>query len=51
MQNALLLGMIVSIHRHEDTAEAVVCLCGWLYEVIYEAVKTYCGGDWIECDI
>lgn len=41
MLNALLPGTIVPIHRHEDTTETVVCLCGRLDEVIYEEVKTY----------
>lgn len=34
--NALLPGTIVSIHRHEDTTETVICLFGKLDEVIYE---------------
>ena len=41
MLNALLPGTIVPIHRHEDTTETVICLCGRLDEVIYEEVKTY----------
>ena len=28
MLNALLPGTVVPIHRHEDTAETVICLCG-----------------------
>lgn len=36
MLNALLPGTEVSIHRHEDTSETVVCLCGRLEEMIYE---------------
>ena len=36
MLNALLPGTVVPIHRHEDTAETVICLCGKLDEVIYE---------------
>ena len=36
MLNALLPGTEVPIHRHEDTAETVVCLCGRLEEMIYE---------------
>lgn len=36
MLNALLRGTEVPIHRHEDTAETVVCLCGRLEEMIYE---------------
>ena len=35
MLNALLPGTEVSIHRHEGTAETVVCLRGKLEEVIY----------------
>lgn len=34
--NALLLGTIVPIHRHEDTTETVICLFGKLDEVMYE---------------
>ena len=41
MLNALLPGTIVPVHRHEDTTETVVCLCGKLDEVIYEEVVTY----------
>mgnify|MGYP003452794819 FL=1 len=36
MLNALLPGTEVAIHRHEETAETVVCLCGRLEELIYE---------------
>ena len=36
MLNALLPGTEVVIHRHEETAETVVCLCGRLEEMIYE---------------
>ena len=39
--NALLPGTVVPIHRHEDTTETVVCLCGKLYELTYEEVVTY----------
>ena len=38
---ALLPGTDVPIHRHEDTTEPIICLCGKLDEVIYEEVKTY----------
>ena len=38
MLNALLPGTEVAIHRHEDTAETVVCLCGRLEEMIYEVL-------------
>lgn len=41
MLNALLPGTVVPIHRHEDTAETVVCLSGRLDEVIYEETATY----------
>ena len=41
MLNALLPGTNVPIHRHEDTTETVVCLCGKMDEVIYEEVVTY----------
>ncbi len=36
MLNALLPDTEVPIHRHEDTTETVVCLCGRLEEIIYE---------------
>lgn len=38
MLNALLPGTEVPIHRHEETAETVVCLHGKLEEVLYEEV-------------
>lgn len=41
MLNALLPGTAIPIHRHEDTTETVVCLCGRLDEVIYEKVMSY----------
>ena len=41
MLNALLPGTVVPVHRHEDTTETVVCLCGKLDEVIYEEVVTF----------
>ena len=41
MLNALLFGTVVPIHRHEDTTESVICLCGKLDVVIYEEVVTY----------
>lgn len=44
MLNALLLGTKVPIHRHEDTTETVICLCGKLDEVIYEEVILYENG-------
>lgn len=36
--NALMPGTVTPIHRHEDTSETVICLCGKLDEVIYEEV-------------
>lgn len=41
MLNALLSGTKVPIHRHEDTTETVICLCGKLDEVIYEEIVSY----------
>ena len=38
MLNALMPGTVVPVHRHEDTAETVVCLRGRLWAVIYEEV-------------
>lgn len=38
---ALLPGTVVPIHKHEDTTESVICLCGKLDEVIYEEVVAY----------
>ena len=38
MLNALLPGTAVPIHRHGDTTETVICLCGKFDEVIYEEV-------------
>ena len=39
MLNVLLPGTEVNIHRHEDTTETVVCLCGRLEELIYEEMS------------
>ena len=39
--NALEPGTEVPIHRHEETSETVVCLCGRLEEIIYEEVVEY----------
>ena len=39
MLNALLPGTVVPIHRHEETTETVICLCGKLDEVIYEEIS------------
>ena len=41
MLNALLSGTVVPIHRHEDTTESVICLCGKIDVVIYEEVVIY----------
>ena len=41
MLNALLPGTEVPIHRHEDTAETVVCLRGKLEEIFYEEITEY----------
>lgn len=51
MLNALHPGTEVPIHRHEKTAETVICLMGKLEEIIYEEIneyvheKTFCGDD------
>lgn len=39
--NVLLPGTEVPIHRHEKTAETVICLVGKLEEIIYEEVGEY----------
>mgnify|MGYP002508556031 CR=1 FL=1 len=41
MLNALQPGTVVPIHRHENTDETVICLCGRLEEIIYEEVTEY----------
>ncbi|MBR3940155.1 MAG: WbuC family cupin fold metalloprotein [Bacteroidales bacterium] len=41
MLNALQPGTQVPIHKHETTAETVVCLCGKLEEILYEEVVEY----------
>lgn len=38
MLNALQPGTQVPIHRHEDTSETVICLCGRMDEVLYDQV-------------
>ena len=38
---ALLPGTVVPIHRHEATAETVLCLCGKLDVVLYEEIVGY----------
>jgi cupin fold WbuC family metalloprotein len=37
MLNALMPGTEVPIHQHISTAETVVCLCGKIEEIIYDA--------------
>ncbi len=41
MLNALLPGTCVTIHRHPNSAETVICLSGKLDEVIYEEGVSY----------
>ena len=41
MLNALLPGTEVAIHRHPDSSESVICLCGRMGVVIYDEVMTY----------
>lgn len=41
MLNALLPGTEVAIHRHPNSSESVICLCGRMDEVIYEEVVSY----------
>ena len=43
MLNALLPGTEEPIHRHEETAETVVCLMGKLEEVMYEEIQDSSG--------
>lgn len=45
MLNALIPGTEVPIHRHEDTSETVVCLCGKLEEIFYVEAE---GGEFKE---
>lgn len=40
MLNALQPGTQVPIHRHTDTAETVICVCGRLEEIFYEPINT-----------
>ena len=39
MLNALQPGTVVPIHRHADTAETVICLCGKLEEIFYKLFR------------
>ena len=41
MLNALQPDTVVPIHRHTETSETVVCLCGRLEEIFYEEVVEY----------
>ena len=41
MLNALLPGTVVPIHRHPNSTENVLLLCGKLVEVIYEEVNPF----------
>lgn len=41
MLNALLPGTEVVIHRHPNSSESVVCLCGRMDVVVYYEVVTY----------
>lgn len=41
MLNALLPSTEVAIHRHPNSSESVICLCGRMDEVIYEEVVSY----------
>lgn len=34
-------GTEVAIHRHPDSSESVICLCGRMGVVIYDEVVTY----------
>lgn len=45
MLNALIPTTEVPIHRHEETSETVVCLCGKLEEIFYEEAE---GGEFKE---
>lgn len=41
MLNALMPGTEVAIHRHPDSSESVICLCGRMDVVVYDEVVTY----------
>ena len=41
MLNALQPDTVVPVHKHEETSETVVCLCGRLEEIFYEEVVEY----------
>ena len=46
MLNALLPSTVVPIHRHEDTAETVICLCGKLDRSEERRVGKECRSRW-----
>ena len=58
MLNALLPGTVVPIHRHPNSTETVICLCGRMEEVIYSLIPStstkgdgsdvYCGMNAME---
>ena len=41
MLNALMPATEVAIHRHPNSSESVVCLCGRMDVVVYDEVVTY----------
>lgn len=41
MLNTLMPGTEVAIHRHPNSSESVVCLCGRMDVVVYDEVVTY----------
>lgn len=41
MLNAIMPGSVVPVHRHCDTSETVVCLCGCMDEVFYVEDTVY----------
>ena len=45
MLNAILPGSDVPIHRHRNTSETVVCLCGKMDEIIYTEESLYVSGN------
>lgn len=42
MLNALQVDTNVPIHRHEETSETIICLCGRLEEIFYEPTNETC---------
>lgn len=45
MLNAMQPGTVCAIHKHEDTSETVICICGRMDEVFYEEVVEYSNDD------